>query len=80
MKDENIDWKLFFILFFVGYLGVDKFYVLKGPGWKLFLYKLLASCIGIGFLWNIIDMIMCLVRLYRANPLDYLGLIEDRNK
>lgn len=80
MKDENIDWKLFLILFFFGWLGVDKFYALKGKGWKLFLFKFLASCIGIGEIWNIIDIIMCLLRLYRADPLDYLELIENRNK
>jgi hypothetical protein len=79
IKDEKIDWVLFIILFFLGWLGIDKFYKLGLKGWKLFGVKLLATCIGLGILWNILDIVMCLCRLYRANPLDYLELIENRN-
>lgn len=78
MKDDNVDWGLFFILLFLGWLGIDKFYKLKGPGWKLFCIKFLASCIGIGELWNLLDIIMCLVRLYRPDPREYLDLLEKK--
>jgi TM2 domain-containing membrane protein YozV len=78
MDNEKTDWGLFFILFFFGWLGCDKFYVLKGKGWKLFLIKFLAAFIGLGEIWNILDLIMCLCRKYKADPRDYLDYLEKK--
>jgi len=78
-EDENkIDVKLLLIIIFLGWLGIDKFYALKGAGWKLFVLKLLANCIGIGELWNILDLIMAILKKYKADPRDYLELIEKK--
>jgi len=81
MEDEKINWGLAAIAFFLGWFGIDKLYVLGfKKGWKLFVLKFLANFIGLGELWNILDIIMIFVKKYEANPLDYLTLIENRNK
>ncbi len=80
MEEEKIDIWLVVIIFFFGWLGVDKFYVLKGKGWKIFLVKLLANCIGVGEIWNIIDLVMALCKKYKADPREYLDLIEKSGK
>lgn len=81
MNNEPIDWKLFFIVLFGGWLGLDKLYgdTFK-KRWKIWLLKLLANFIGLGELWNILDFIMLLNKNYRVDPRDYLELIENRNK
>lgn len=79
-NSEQVNLGLVFIIFFLGWFGVDKFYTLGKKGWKLFILKLLANCIGIGELWNIVDFIMALCKKYKADPRDYLDLIENRNK
>lgn len=76
MKSDKIDWVLILILFTCGWLGVDKFYALKLKGWKLWGVKLLATCIGLGILWNILDIVMAFLRLYRADPREYLDLLD----
>ncbi len=80
MEEEKIDIKLVLIIFFLGWFGIDKFYALKGKGLKMFCIKFLANFIGVGEIWNIIDFIMALCKKYRADPRDYLELIEKRNK
>jgi hypothetical protein len=80
MKDENINWGLFFVLLFAGWLGLDKFYIGGKPAWKLFGLKLLAMTIGLGELWNVFDIIMCLFKRYELDPRDYLGQLEERHK
>ncbi len=75
MKSEKIDWILVLVIFFGGWLGLDKFYALKSAGWKLCLIKLFSTVIGLGVLWNILDLIMELCRLYRADPREYLDLV-----
>ncbi len=80
MDDEKINWVLAVIIFFLGWLGIDKIYVLGfKKGWKLFAVKLLANCIGIGELWNLLDLVMCFMKKYTPNPLDYLILLEKKN-
>jgi TM2 domain-containing membrane protein YozV len=80
MEEEKIDIKLVLIIFFLGWFGIDKFYALKGKGLKLFAIKFLANFIGIGEIWNIIDFVMALCKNYRADPREYLDLIEKKNK
>lgn len=57
---------LFLICFFLGWLGVDKFYM-GAP--KVGLVKILLTFIGVGFIWNIYDMICALIGRYKVNPL-----------
>lgn len=78
MKQDKIDWLLVVIIFFGGWLGLDKFYALKGKGWKLFAIKLSGMVIGLGELWNLLDLIMALCRRYQADPRDYLLLLEKK--
>jgi hypothetical protein len=78
MNEEKIDWLLILVIFFGGWLGLDKFYALKAKGWKLFLIKFLANTIGIGELWNILDLVMAFVKKYQADPRDYLDLFEKK--
>lgn len=80
MEEEKINWKLFLVLLFLGWLGLDKFYMGGKKNWKLFLLKFAANLIGIGELWNILDIVMCLLKKYEVNPLEYLDQIENRHK
>jgi hypothetical protein len=69
---------LLLIVFFGGWLGLDKFYALGLKGWKLWGLKLLAMVIGIGELWNILDFVMACFGKYQADPRDYLLLLEKK--
>ncbi len=80
MEEEKFDIWLFLIILFFGWLGVDKFYVMKSAGWKLFLIKLISNMCAIGELWNILDLIMCIIKKYKADPREYLDYIENRRK
>jgi len=80
MEDEKLNTGLLLMTIFLGWFGVDKIYALSfKKGWKLFVLKLLANCIGVGELWNILDIVMICLKKYEANPLDYLAQIEAKN-
>lgn len=57
---------LFLICFFFGWFGLDKLYM--GGTWKIMLVKFLLTCIGIGALWNLYDMICACIGRYKLNP------------
>ena len=78
MDQDKIDWVLVVLIFFLGWLGIDKFYYDKNNGWKYFLVKLLCTCIFIGVIWNIIDLIMTLLKKYRLDFLDYIDMFERK--
>ena len=78
MDQDRIDRVLIVIIFFLGWLGIDKFYFAKGKGWKIFLVKLLTNLIFIGAIWNLIDLIMALLKKYRLDPLDYIDMFEKK--
>ena len=64
--EKVFDIKLFFILLFLGWFGVDKLYK---KDWKICLIKLGLTLVLIGILWNIYDIVMCCIKRYEVNPL-----------
>jgi hypothetical protein len=70
---EKIDAWLIVILFFAGWLGIDKFYAAKGfkKAWKFALVKLMYNFVGLGIFWNIYDIIMAFRRKYEFDFRDY---------
>ena len=77
--EEKMNWKLALILVFLGCFGIAKFYV-NGfkKGWKVALVKFLANIIFIGEIWNIVDIIMFILKRYEFDPRDYLAQIEAK--
>ena len=59
--------KLFFILLFLGWFGIDKLYK---KNWKMFLAKFLTLFVLIGIIWNIYDIVMCCLKNYEVNPFE----------
>ncbi|HBD06093.1 MAG TPA: hypothetical protein DCY93_01620 [Firmicutes bacterium] len=70
-EQDKFDWKLFLITFFLGWLGIDKFYVGGGKAWKYFLFKLGFTFILLGVIWNIIDLIMIIRKKYQLDAREY---------
>ena len=62
---KKFDVKLFFILLFLGWFGVDK---LVKKDWKFFIYKFLSLFVLIGIIWNVYDIVMCCIGKYEINP------------
>ena len=60
-----MDWKLFFIVLFGGWFGLDKLY--KGNK-KMFLWKLISNLLIVGVLWNLYDLVMVVLGKYQVNP------------
>ncbi len=60
-----MDWKLFFIVLFGGWFGLDKLY--KGNK-KMFLWKLISNLLIVGILWNLYDLVMVVLGKYQVNP------------
>lgn len=65
--EKTFDAKLFFILLFLGWFGIDKLYK---KNWKMFLCKFLLTIVLIGVLWNIYDIVMCCLKRYEVNPIE----------
>jgi len=70
---EKIDWGLFAITFFLGWLGIDKFYYFKSfkLAWKFAIVKLAFTFVFVGILWNIWDLIMILLKRYQVDAREY---------
>lgn len=70
---NKIDWGLFFICLFLGWLGIDKFYYMKSfkAAWKFALVKFGFFVIIIGIFWWIWDVIMVLCKRYQFDARDY---------
>ena len=73
VEDKKLDGLLILILFLVGWLGIDKFYVAKSwkGGWKFALVKLLYTCIGLGIIWNIFDIVKAFQKKYELDFREY---------
>ena len=64
---------LIVMLFFLGWFGLEKFYVAKSfkKAWKFALVKLLYSCIGLGLIWNIFDIVKAFQKKYELDFREY---------
>lgn len=62
---KKFDWKLFLIVLFGGWFGLDKLYMKNK---KFFLYKLLLLFVGVGVLWNLYDLVCVLIGKYKVKP------------
>jgi TM2 domain-containing membrane protein YozV len=73
VPQKKLDAWLIVILFFLGWLGIDKFYITKSfkKGWKFALVKLAYNLIGIGIVWNIFDIVMAFRDKYQLDFRDY---------
>lgn len=71
--EEKFDWKLFVLTLFLGWFGIDKFYVGGGKAWKYFLVKLGANIIFLGIIWNIFDLIMICRKKYQLDAREYFA-------
>ena len=78
VEEKKRDGILILLLFLVGWVGADKWYAAKDTekgalkgGWKFFLIKFLYCCIGIGFLWNIFDIVKAFQMKYQLDFREY---------
>lgn len=73
VEEKKLDVGLLLFLIFLGWLGIDKFYAAKSwkGGWKFWLVKLLYTCIGLGIIWNIFDIVKCCQKKYELDFRDY---------
>ncbi len=74
-KKKEVDPILLVIIFFLGWLGIDKFYAAKSfkNGWKFALVKFLYNIILIGVLWNIFDFVKALMGKYELDFREYFA-------
>lgn len=72
---KKADPVLLIILIFLGWFGIDKFYVAKSfkKGWKFMLVKFLYNVILIGVLWNIFDIVKAIQGKYELDFRDYFA-------
>ncbi|MFA6624543.1 MAG: hypothetical protein WCS80_02115 [Bacilli bacterium] len=64
---------LIVILVFLGWFGIDKFYVAKTfkKTWKFALVKFAYSLVLVGILWNIFDIIQAIRNKYQFDFREY---------
>ena len=65
MSSKKFDIKLFFILIFLGWFGIDK---LVYKNYKMFAIKFVLFFFVLGIFWNIYDIVMCCFKRYEVNP------------
>lgn len=65
--EKTFNLKLFFILLFLGWFGIDK---IMYKNYKMFAFKLLTLIVVIGAIWNIYDIVMCCLKRYEVNPFE----------
>lgn len=72
---------LLLLCIFVGYLGLDKLYFDRASKESVFWFacKLICSIIIIGVIWNILDIIFCLLGKYKLNPIYYFSEQQAKN-
>lgn len=63
----KFDWKLFLIVLFLGWLGIDKLYK---KDVKMFVLKLISSLLIVGVVWNLYDLICVIFNRYKVNPFE----------
>lgn len=73
VEEKKVDGILILILVFLGWFGIDKFYVAKSfkGGWKFALVKFAYNLIGLGELWNIFDIIQAFRKKYQLDFREY---------
>ena len=74
-EKKKADPILIVILFFLGWLGIDKFYAAKSfkKGWKFMLIKFLYNMILLGAIWNIFDIVKAFQGKYELDFRDYFA-------
>lgn len=75
IEEKKLDWGLIVIIFFLGWLGIDKYYATKSfkKGWKFALVKFLYTIILIGILWNIFDLVQAFRKKYQVDFREYFN-------
>lgn len=74
-KTKKTDPVLLIILFFLGWFGIDKFYVAKSfkKAWKFALVKFLYTIILLGVIWNIFDFVKAIQGKYEFDFREYFA-------
>jgi hypothetical protein len=62
---KKFDFKLFLIVLFLGWFGIDK---LVFKNWRMCLIKLFSVVIVFGIAWNIYDIVCVALNKYKVNP------------
>ncbi len=62
---KKFDCKLFLITLFLGWFGIDKLYM---KNTKFFIYKLIATLLVVGLVWNLYDLVTIVLGKYKVNP------------
>lgn len=73
VEKKKRDGILILLLFIIGWFGCEKFYYAKSfkKAWKFVLVKFLYSCIGLGIIWNIFDIVQAFRCKYQLDFRDY---------
>lgn len=61
---------LLIICLFLGWFGVDKFYIAGAKAWKIALVKFLMCFVVVGVIWNLYDCVCALIGNYQVNPIN----------
>ncbi len=63
------------VLIFLGWFGIDKFVYSRSfkKGWKFAVVKLLYTCIGLGIIWNIFDIVQYCRHKYQLDFREYFN-------
>lgn len=74
-EKKSKDTGLILILFFLGWLGIDKFYYAKSfkIAWKFALVKLAYNIIFLGIIWNIYDIVKAFQGKYEFDAREYFA-------
>lgn len=72
---DRIDWILFVICLFLGFFGIDKFYIQKSwkGTWKFALAKFIATLALVGIIWDLWDAVMVLLCRYQYDAREYFA-------
>lgn len=72
---DNIDWVLLVFLVFLGWFGIDKFWIKKcwKGTWKFAFAKLISNLALVGIIWNIWDIVMACNRTYQYDAREYFA-------
>ena len=64
---------LIVMLFFLGWFGLENFYVAKSfkKAWKFALVKFAYNLIGLGIIWNIFDIVKAFQKKYELDFREY---------
>ena len=73
IQEKKRDPILILLLFLIGWIGMEKFYAAKSfkGGWKFALVKFPYCPIGLGLLWNILDIVKAFMGKYELDFREY---------